>query len=90
MERMFGLPRPLHRSEPLRRRSPHAAQKVAKFTMRITLETSDEFLSLIWQEIDPTRFLTPLGQPRTAEPVKARETLASGISDSSPPPVRAG
>jgi len=32
MERMFGLPRPLHRSEPLRRRSPHAAQKVAKFT----------------------------------------------------------
>jgi hypothetical protein len=30
-----------------------------------TLEDEKSFLSLIWQEIDPTRLLTPHGQPRT-------------------------
>jgi hypothetical protein len=37
-----------------------------------TLEDEASFLSLIWQEIDPTRLLTPRGQPRTLGDVANR------------------
>jgi hypothetical protein len=37
-----------------------------------TLEDEQSFLSLIWQEIDPTRLLTPRGQPRTLADVAGR------------------
>jgi hypothetical protein len=37
-----------------------------------TLEDEQSFLSLIWQEIDPTRLLTPRGQPRTLGDVAGR------------------
>ncbi len=37
-----------------------------------TLEDEKSFLSLIWQEIDPTRLLTPWGEPRTLGDVAGR------------------
>lgn len=37
-----------------------------------TLEDAESFLSLIWQEINPTRILTPRGQPRTLGDVAGR------------------
>jgi hypothetical protein len=37
-----------------------------------TLEDEKSFLSLIWQEINPTRLLTPWGQPRTLGDVAGR------------------
>jgi hypothetical protein len=37
-----------------------------------TLEDEQSFLSLIWQEIDPSRLLTPRGQPRTLGDVANR------------------
>jgi hypothetical protein len=37
-----------------------------------TLDDEDSFLSLIWQEIDPSRLLTPRGQPRTLGDVANR------------------
>ena len=40
--------------------------------MRVLLETEDDFLSLIWQEIDATRFLTPHSLPRTVRDVALR------------------
>ncbi|MBA2227508.1 hypothetical protein [Thermogemmata fonticola] len=44
----------------------------------IQLEDEDSFLSLIWQESDPTRLLTPPGQPRTLRDV-ARRMIEGGI-----------
>jgi len=41
-------------------------------TFSITLEDADSFLSLIWQEIDDSRLLTPRGQPRTLRDVAHR------------------
>lgn len=38
----------------------------------ITLEDQDSFLSLIWQEIDDSRLLTPRCQPRTLREVAMR------------------
>jgi hypothetical protein len=38
----------------------------------ITMEDEKSFLSLIWQEINPTRLLTPWGQPRTLGDVAGR------------------
>jgi hypothetical protein len=38
----------------------------------LTLDDEQTFLSLIWQEIDPTRLLTPHGQPRTLGDVANR------------------
>lgn len=38
----------------------------------LTLNDAQSFLSLIWQEIDPTRLLTPRGQPRTLLDVAGR------------------
>lgn len=46
---------------------------------RLTLETVDELLRLIWQEADPARFLTPPGNPRTLRDVVGR-LLQSGRS----------
>jgi hypothetical protein len=40
------------------------------FLMR--LEDEESFLSLIWQEADPARLLTPAGQPRTLREVAQR------------------
>jgi len=36
------------------------------------LDDEQSFLSLIWQEIDATRLLTPRGQPRTVGDVAGR------------------
>jgi hypothetical protein len=44
-----------------------------------TFEDVESFLSLIWQEIDDTRLLTPSGQPRTLRDV-AERVLKSGHS----------
>ena len=38
----------------------------------IVFEDQDSFLSLIWQEIDDSRLLTPLGQSRTLKDVATR------------------
>lgn len=38
----------------------------------VALEDEASFLSLIWQEIDPTRLLTPRGQSRTLSDVAGR------------------
>ncbi len=38
----------------------------------LTAEDEVSFLSLTWQEIDPTRLLTPGGQPRTLKDVAER------------------
>jgi hypothetical protein len=38
----------------------------------LTLDDEQSFLSLIWQEIDPTRLLTPRGLPRTLGDVAGR------------------
>ena len=37
-----------------------------------TIEDEQSFLSLVWQEIDPTRLLTPSGRPRTLGDVAGR------------------
>ncbi len=37
-----------------------------------TLEDEESFLSLIWQESDPARLLTPHGEPRTLRDVGSR------------------
>jgi hypothetical protein len=46
---------------------------------KLTLETADEFLLLIWQEADSARFLTPPAHPRTLRDV-AERLLQSGHS----------
>jgi len=38
----------------------------------LRLEDEDSFLSLIWQEADPARLLTPRGMPRTMRDVACR------------------
>jgi hypothetical protein len=45
----------------------------------IRLEDEDSFLSLIWQESDPARLLTPPGQPRTLRDV-ARRMIERGYT----------
>ena len=59
--------------------------KVSENLFVITLKDEASFLSLIWQEIDPTRILTPAGERRTLRDVAQRmianswtfETLAA-------------
>jgi hypothetical protein len=46
---------------------------------KLTLDTADEFLRLIWQEADPARFLTPPRGSRTLRDV-AKRLLQSGHS----------
>jgi hypothetical protein len=45
-----------------------------------TIFDEDSFLSLIWQEIDATRLLTPGGQPRTMKEVGSRLQIWQGFS----------
>jgi hypothetical protein len=46
---------------------------------KLTLETADQFLRLIWQEADPARFLTPPGNSRTLRDA-AERLLQTGRS----------
>jgi hypothetical protein len=48
------------------------AVKVEGSLFLFTLDDEQWFLSLIWQEIDPTRLLTPRGLPRTLADVANR------------------
>lgn len=45
------------------------------------LYDEDSFLSLIWQEIDSTRLLTPRGQPRTLKEIGLRLRAWRGFSE---------
>ena len=44
----------------------------AKSMFSLSLDDADAFFSLIWQESDPARLLTPSGQPRTLRDVAER------------------
>jgi hypothetical protein len=57
-----------HHVDPRLIREVNAPGKLSLFT----LEDEKSFLSLIWQEINPTRLLTPGGQPRTLGDVARR------------------
>ncbi len=49
-----------------------SAISMAEGLYEIYITDQDAFLSLIWQESDPVRFLTPKGQPRTLKDVTER------------------
>lgn len=51
-------------------------------TFTITLEDTDSFLSLIWQEIDDSRLLTPRGKSRTLRDVAGRVVVGAHTFES--------